>query len=459
MLKTTISFCLIFILLTFTSTPLFAGKPLHRLKAPTDRDYYDRGAPPPEKVELGKMLFFDKILSGNLNISCASCHHPLAGTGDGLSLPIGEGGNGLGVTRDTGAGNDSVHERVPRNAPPVFNLGAREFTRMFHDGRVEEDPSEPSGFRSPAGDQLPEGLDNVLAVQAMFPVTSGTEMAGQPGENRVANEAAAGNLSGPGGVWNLIAASLGAIPEYVDLFRAAYPGEIQSAADITYVQAANAIAAFEAVEWRFDNSPFDQYLEGNRGALSMDQIDGMELFYGKANCSSCHSGPFQTDHGFYAIAMPQIGPGKGDNQQSYSDGRDDFGRERVTGDRNERYRFRTPTLRNVALTAPYGHTGAYNSLESIVKHHLNAVKSLYEYDTGQATLQPRADLDAIDFVVIDDAARLDEIAEANQLHNVTLKEREMHALLSFLHALTDPAALDMRGDVPMQVPSGLPVRE
>ena len=250
-----------------------AGGPLG-LAPLTDADFYDNGAPPAEKVELGRLLFFDKILSGNLNISCATCHHSLTDTGDGLSLPIGEGARGLGVTRDTGTGPDAVHERVPRNAPPVFNLGARQFTRMFHDGRVEPDSSSPTGFRSPAGDDLPNGLDNVLAVQAMFPVTSGAEMAGQPGENNQADAAAKGNLAGPGGVWEQLAERLQAIPEYVSLFQAAYPAEIFGADDITYVHAANAIAAFEAETWRFDNSPFDRFLRGNFFALSGEQTTG-----------------------------------------------------------------------------------------------------------------------------------------------------------------------------------------
>ena len=77
---------------------------------------------------LGRLLMFDKILSGNRNISCGTCHHSLTGTGDGLSLPVGEGGAGLGVTRLARHEGDSIGERVPRNAPPVFNLGAREIT-------------------------------------------------------------------------------------------------------------------------------------------------------------------------------------------------------------------------------------------------------------------------------------------------------------------------------------------
>ena len=443
--------------LLFSPASLFAKHSGFPGPKPTsDGDYYDGGNPPVAKVELGRKLFFDKILSGNLNISCATCHHSLAGTGDGLSLPVGEGGLGLGVTRDTGSGADAVIERVPRNAPPVFNLGAMEFTRMFHDGRVEVDASRPGGFRSPAGSALPDGLDNVLAAQAMFPVTSGAEMAGQSGENPQADLAFVNDLPG---LWDFIALKLQVIPEYVDLFMAAYPVEREEAGDITYVHAANAIAAFEAVNWRFDNSPFDRYLRGNHQALSAEAVIGMNVFYGKGGCASCHSGTFQTDHDFHAIAMPQIGPGKGDNLPGYTDGHDDFGRERVTGDQADRFRFRTPSLRNIVLSAPFGHSGAFNSLKAAVEHHLSSINSLHSYDQQQAVLPSRADLDADDFIVMNDEDRRNAIAAANELQPTSLREKDIDALIAFLYALTDPAALDMRSDVPSSLPSGLPLAE
>ena len=449
-LKIKLNFLVTFLLLG--SLPVAAaGFPGH---GPVeDTDYYDDGNPLPAKVELGKQLFFDKILSGNKNTSCATCHHPMAATGDGLSLPVGEGGHGLGMTRDTGSADTAIHERVPRNSPAVFNLGAREFTRMFWDGRIDENPAAPSGFDSPAGDDLPNGLDNSLAVQAMFPVTSMTEMAGQAGENPQADAATSNQLAGAGGVWDLIAQKLQAIDVYVDMFMAAYPGEILVAEDITYVHAANAIAAFEAREWRFDNSPYDQYLRGNKAAISTQARIGMNIFYGKGGCSDCHSGVFQTDQSFHAVAMPQIGAGKGDNW----DGHGDFGREQVTGNIADRYRFRTPTLRNVALSAPYGHAGAYNTLEAVIRHKLDSVNALYEYDRSQAVLPSRPDLDAMDFIVMDDMDRLAEIAAASELKPAHLKETDIQALLAFLHSLTDPAALDMRGDIPTSVPSGLPI--
>jgi cytochrome c peroxidase len=417
-----------------------------------DTDFYDRGKPDPAKFRLGRVLFFDKILSGNQTISCATCHHPLAATGDGLSLPIGEGGNGLGVTRDTGIGSQKVPERVPRNAPAVFNLGAKQFEVLFYDGRVRRDPGHPSGFLSPAGDDLPPGLDNVLAVQAMFPVTSGTEMAGQPGENPVADAAASGVLAGPNGVWAQLADRLRATPAYVALFSLAYD-HIDRASDITFVDAANAIAAFEARAWRADRSPFDRYLRGDPKAMSQRARRGMRLFYGKAGCGTCHGGKFLTDHSFRAIAMPQIGPGKGDG----SGGREDFGRERVTGNPADRYKFRVPSLRNVALTAPYGHSGAYDSLKGMVRHHLNPVASLERYNSAQAVLPARRDLDMLDFVVQSAPVLRNDIAAANELAPVSLTKHEIARLTDFLHALTDPASIDLRHDVPRSVPSGLPL--
>ncbi len=421
--------------------------------APDDHDYYDHGHPLKAKVALGKSLFFDKLLSGNKNIACATCHHGLTDTGDGLSLPIGEGARGLGVTRDTGTDRDAVIERVPRNAPPLFSLGAKSMTTLFHDGRVEVDDSQPSGFRSPAGDDLPYNLENVLAAQAMFPVTSPTEMAGQAGENAIADAAAIGNLAGSDGIWALIADRLRNNPEYVMLFNRAF-GISQN--EITYAHAANAISAFESSAWRADNSPFDRYLRGEKKALSKSAQKGLKLFYGQAGCSRCHSGKFQTDMQFHAIAMPQIGPGKGHG----ASGHEDFGREAVTDDISHRYQFRTPPLRNVALTGPWGHSGAFDTLQDVVRHHLNPIASLRHYDCQtQPRLPSREDLDSIDCYVMNDPALVAAIGSANELGKTKLNRKKFSNLMDFLHSLTDPNSLDLRHDVPKRVPSGLTLVE
>jgi cytochrome c peroxidase len=153
--------------------------------------------------------------------------------------------------------------------------------------------------------------------------------------------------------------------------------------------------------------------------------------------------------------MPQIGGGKGDGVFGY----EDFGRERVTGDSNDRYRFRVPTLRNVAQTAPYGHAGAYNTLEAVVRHHLDPVASLYAYDASQLRMPNRADLDARDLQAMNDPSVLAAIAQANELSPVKLSEREIGYLTDFLHALTDPTMLDLREDIPRSLPSGLPLAD
>jgi cytochrome c peroxidase len=412
-----------------------------------------------EKIALGKLLMFDKILSGNKNTSCATCHHPLADTGDGLSLPVGEGGEGLGVTRTAGIRKNAIHERVPRNAPPVFNLGAHEFEVLFHDGRVALNPDYPSGCETPAGDKLPDNLENVLACQAMFPVTSPTEMAGQNNENLIAKAAKKSDLAGRRGVWAILAKRLQRIPEYVSMFKAVFPDEIFTRRDITYAHAANAIAAFEGSTWRADNSPFDRYLRGDLHAMSANAIAGMELFYGGDGngnaCADCHSGKFQTDHRFHAIAMPQIGPGRGSNSPGKSGGFEDFGREQKTGDPEDILKFRTPSLRNVALTAPYGHAGAYDTLRAAIAHHLDAVNALHNYDQTQVTLPSRADLDSLDFVTMNDPDRVEFIAQHNELDPMQYSDGEVDLILDFLDALTDPASIDLRKDVPMSVPSGL----
>ena len=138
----------------------------------------DSGLPATANADLlllGQALFFDYELSGNRDIACATCHHPLLATGDSLSLPIGTGAvvtGALGPFREKGADRSFI----PRNAPEVFNRGSALWISQFWDSRVTEDGK--GGFINPAGSKLPAGLPNALAVQAMFPVTSRDEMRG-----------------------------------------------------------------------------------------------------------------------------------------------------------------------------------------------------------------------------------------------------------------------------------------
>jgi cytochrome c peroxidase len=399
-----------------------------------------------DQVRLGRLLFYDPILSGSRQVACATCHNPRFGTSDGVSLGIGDGGIGLGPARRGDPAN-MPERRVARNAPALFNLGAAQFTSLFDDGRLEADSSSPGGIRTPMGAQMTQGFDSVLAGQAMFPVLAGDEMAGHRGENDVSLATSRGLITGPDGAWGIIAARVRAIPDYRARF-AALQGPDQPA---QFTDIANAIAAFTAFEWRADDSPFDRYLRDGV-ALPDAAARGMALFYGPAGCAACHAGQFQSDQDFHAIAMPQIGPGKA---AEFEDHHRDVGRMRVTGRAQDAYRFRTPSLRNITATAPYGHDGAYATLEGVVRHHMDPLASLAAYDIGQAVLPALAGVD--DSWVLERPDEVAAIAAANELAPVDLSDAQVADLLAFLGALSDQVSLSGRLGVPETVPSGLPV--
>ena len=397
-----------------------------------------------ETVALGRQLFFDPVLSGNDNIACATCHHPALGTGDAMSLSIGEGGLGLGRLREVVNGN-APKARIPRNAPALFNLGAREFSVMFHDGRVQINREAMYGIAMPEGRTLERPLPTALAAQNILPILSHDEMAGHPGENPIADAIDAEQIHGPEGAWQLITNKVEAIEEY----RMAFDWIIGKDQPLHITDIGNALSQFITYEFRASDSPFDQYLNGKEDALNADQMAGMEVFYGKGNCASCHSGKFQTDHGFHAIGLPQFGPGKDD---AYADA----GRGMISGVDDDKYRFRTPSLRNVTLSAPYGHNGAYTDLEAMVRHHLDPFEGLGNYDRQQAALHELGEASK-DWEPMDDLAEVLRIAMAAEITPVELNDSEVDQLMSFLRALEDPISKHGRLGVPDRVPSDLPL--
>jgi cytochrome c peroxidase len=400
-------------------------------------------APSAELVKLGEALFWDPELSGNRDITCATCHHPNKATGDNLSLSIGTGGEGLGETR---VRFELERELIPRNAQPLFNLGYAEWQVLFWDGRVNG--THATGFNTPASDRLPAGLDNLLAAQAMFPVTSRDEMRGLRGDVDIfgqTNELA--NLVDYAArpIWKALMKRLLAISGYVELFNAAYPSIPTE--QLGFQHAANALAAYEIAVFTFEDSPFDRYLHGDLAALSPEAKHGALLFYGEAGCAQCHSTGLLTDQQFHNLAVPQIGDGKGREQPF------DLGRARETGNACDRYAFRTPPLRNVALTGPWMHDGAFTTLEATIRHHLNPVDGLLNYDPAQLTvlIQDKCQNQPETLAAI--LASLSPNASAQ----ATLSDAALSDLLAFMDALTAPSALNMEDTIPDSVPSGLPV--
>ncbi|MGE0552202.1 MAG: cytochrome-c peroxidase [Gemmatimonadales bacterium] len=392
--------------------------------------------PPPVRpalARLGQALVFDKVLSGNRDISCMTCHLPGLATGDARSLSIGQGATGLGA--------DRVHPDgafIPRNAPSLFNLHA--LNSLFWDGRVSVD--EEGRFRTPAGSQLSPEMTSVFefgAVSALglFPVLSREEMRAAGG-----NELAAIPDEERPAVWAALMRRLGRIPEYRRLFERAYPGTRFER--MSFAHASNAMAGFFLDALTFNDAPWDRFLRGADRALDPAQLEGAQTFM-SIRCSLCHNGPAFSDNQFHNVAVAQFGPGQGDGPS----GRDDFGRMRVTGDPADRYRFRTTPLRNVELTGPFGHDGAFADLREFIAHYSESDLKLRAFGGAnlepllQGTLLPTAD---------DILATRDTI-----LDGVVLPDQVVDQLTTFMGALTDPRSTGLDRITPRRVPSGLPV--
>lgn len=400
----------------------------------------------PALVALGQALMFDRILSGNRDISCATCHDPLAHGTDGLSLAIGTGGSGQGPSRTLGASR----QFVPRNSPTMLNQGLRPFY-LFWDGRISGHGAGP--FTSPPDVRIPTGvITNLLAAQALLPVLNRREMRGERGDVDVfgnPNELAEFSDSQYVDVWRGIMTRLFAIPEYVTMFQAAFPSTHPGTFQIQHV--GTAIAAFLTAEFTRTDSPFDRYLARDDAALSVEAKRGALLFFRDAQCATCHNGALLGGERFANVGMPQIGPGTGPELPL------DLGRggvDPLIQNQFYRFNFRVPPLRNVELTAPYMHNGAYATLENVVKHYDDVPLAMRTYDVSQLAPELRAMYHGEPSVIADMMNNLD--FRFRPPLDLTTTERA--ELVAFLRSLTDPAARDLSALIPARVPSGLPVQ-
>ncbi|MFT5893856.1 MAG: cytochrome c peroxidase, partial [bacterium] len=333
-------------------------------------------------AQLGKELFFTAGLGGNLEVACVTCHHPNLGGGDDLSLSVGVGAIDPLMLGPGRVHEETGHPNVPRNAPTVFNSGLWDRS-MFWDGRVESLDVNPQNnglgalIRTPDtafGIQDTSTGGNLTSAQAHFPVTSAAEMRSAGfavgADNEALRERLAARIGSYGGGEGELVQN-----DWLQRFQSAYDQPEALAVDlIDYDNIAIAIGEYERSMVFTDNS-FNRWVGGNNEALSDEQKRGALLFYtpvedNGAGCSNCHIGDFFTDELMHNIASIQIGEGKGNGNA------DDFGRERETGLLEDRYKFRTPTLLNVAVTGPYGHAGAFDTLEQVVAHYINPGASI-----------------------------------------------------------------------------------
>lgn len=394
------------------------------------RDGHDIPPPDDPAVVLGRELFFSTVLGGDGDVSCASCHHPVLGGGDGLSLSVGVGAVDAGLLGPTRRhdGDRAVDPNadggpnVPRNAPTTFNTAFYEGS-LFWDGRVH---TVAVGDRADATIRTPESRFNspdpraglsLLAAQARFPVTSPVEMLGFGPLNR---------LSGDD-----IRATLAA--------RFAAQFDLADGERLGFDRVAETLGAYQRSQV-FVDSPWARYVAGEDGALSDAAKRGAVRFLtpredGGAGCVQCHAGDRFTDEEFHNLAVPQLGRGKDTRGH-------DVGRALVTGRPEDRYRFRTPGLLNVGVTAPYGHSGAFPTLADVVRHHLDVETSLADFDYGLGHLRQfdgvevdgerhrRASRAAYDAMVASGARE--------SLPRGPIDEAAVDDLVAFLESLTDP---------------------
>jgi cytochrome c peroxidase len=268
----------------------------------------------PERAGLGRLLFWDPILSGQKDVACATCHHPSFGYADGLDLAIGVNGVGLGAGRTFAAGHRS--QPVKRNSQSLLNVA--------FNGLTAETPLDPAG--------APMFWDmrvRSLEAQALEPIKASDEMRGS-------------GYAEDGAVATVIA-RLQAVPEYRRLFARAFGG----ARPVNEQNLGRALAAFQRTLVA-GNSPFDRYMRGDTSAMTPEEVRGMERFQ-SIGCINCHSGPMFSDFAAHVLGVP-------DNRKlSESD-----------AGVNRSYAFRTPTLRNLSATGPYMHNGTFATLPQVI---------------------------------------------------------------------------------------------
>ncbi|HEY0135030.1 MAG TPA: cytochrome c peroxidase [Nannocystis sp.] len=405
-------------------------------------------APPtvsPAMFALGEALFYDKILSGTRDVACATCHAPQFASADARTLNAGINGSGVGPARTGLLGG--------RHTQPLFNLHLLP-GNLTIDSKVEL----INGLVSPLGlgtSFIPYPVQQLLGfdvvnTQAILPIATGQEMLGfpDPADHNEVGDCAPFDL---GCVWGAYMVRIKAIPQYQTLFTAAFPNRPWAQIGITEVGVA--IGSYEYAAFSFDDSPWDRFVAGDNAALSPAALRGAVTFFtpGKGNCVACHSGNAFTDLKFHKTLTPQFGPGGTVPGGDGPGGLDDFGRERNSHNRADRYAWRTPPLRGVELTAPYGRLGQYTELEDHILHYINPTQSLLNYDITQL------DQTVLHGTLLNNTQAILAEGVDPLLSTVHITPADVPDLVAFLYSLTDDAERDLNHLIPATVPSGLPV--
>jgi cytochrome c peroxidase len=350
------------------------------------------------KVALGRLLFWDPLLSGPEDVACATCHHPQNGYAEDRDLSLGVKGIGLGRFRRQAPG--SSIPIVKRNSPTVLNVA---FNGIDESGRY--DPATAPAFW--------DNRIRSLESQALEPLKSLEEMR----ENTYPeNEAVA-----------RVVKKLQANAEYQSLFAGAFGSE----QPVTAENLGRAIAAFMR-SLLANNSPFDRYMRGDRSAMTEKQVRGMQRVE-EIGCIRCHNGPMFSDYKLHVMGVPDnpaLPASDGGAQKPPCPASPQEPRTAASRAACDSYAFRTASLRNLQFTFPYQHNGTSRTLSAVV--------GFYESTIAGSSRNPNVRYEELDPLL-------------RELKNVDEEDAD---LIEFLYALSDDS-FDRK--IPERVPSGLPV--
>ncbi len=437
------------------------------------------GRPVNKKLaNVGRLLFFDNILGLHTDNACAGCHSPAFSFGDSQSVAIGVDNNGI----------VGPHRKGPRNerkAPPITNTAF--YPRLMLNGRFiarSGDPFDNSkGFEFPPPEgtkQFPPNdphIKHLLAAQGHIPETEMEEMAGFTGTKGTISTEFDQFDNGKGiavpppdsngyrndAIREVVLERINDVPQYRKLFGEIFnKGEPMHKGGIQFRMIGQALGEFQ-ISLTFANAPIDRFAKGEINAMTDSQKRGALLFFGDAKCVQCHavagrSNEMFSDFENHVLGVPQIaayfGVGKGNVELDGKNKDEDFGAEEFTEKAEDRYKFRSSPLRNVALQPAFFHNGAFTKLEDAVSHHLNVLQSNRNYDPVSAGVDQDLCLRKGPSNTV--LSRLDPLIR----EPIQLRHQDFQDLVEFVRVgLLDPRALpaNLCRTIPKHVPSGIPV--
>lgn len=352
----------------------------------------------PDMVAIGAKLFESELLSFNGKTSCQTCHLDDFSSADGLPNAIGTGGEGEGPARFMSGG-----DIVPRNTLPFWGRGSKGFDTFFWDGKVQKVEAD---IISQFGEALPSKDPLVVAVH--LPFVEIREMVVR--DKSVVAQYEKEGISPAKEIYKILIERLKADKDLAEQLSVASGIKPE---DLAFSHVAESVAQFIRSNFAVKSTKFNSFLF-EKGSLTKNELQGGLIFYGKGQCSSCHSGPLMSDLGFHVMPFAQAGFGKNGFGV-------DYGRFNATLDQDDTYKFRTPPLINVTKTGPYSHSGAYKTLQEVIRAHTDP---LGNFDAENYSVNQRREF----------LAKLSRWAIDNEVPE-PLSNDEISELVSFLGTL------------------------